>query len=565
MLDIKKKINNHLDFIYKGFFPENKKKELLSLIGSYKKECSVNSEKWNQNDAILITYGDSIIKDGEKPLQTLKTFLDEHLKEVISVVHILPFFPFSSDDGFSVIDYKQVNPELGNWDDINALNENFDLMSDLVINHCSSQGQWFKNYLYGKNPGFKYFIEADPNEDLSMVVRPRSLPLLSKYDTKHGTKYLWTTFSADQIDLNFKEPDVLIAMVDALLTYIKNGARIIRLDAIAFLWKEIGTNCLHLPETHQVVKLMRDIMEFVDSSTIVLTETNVPNKENLSYFGNNDEAHMVYQFSLPPLILNALFYGNTSYLTKWATNDILNLSDNRTYFNFTASHDGIGVRPLEGIVPEKQLEEMVDGIQKNGGLVNFKTNVDGSKSPYELNITYFDALKTNKAGENRYQLDRFLLSQTIEMSMQGIPAIYIHSFFATPNYHEGVKQTNHNRTINRRKYKKEEIDKILSTDNFQKTAFNEIVKRLKIRKEQKAFHPSAEQKIFNDNNSLFVLKRISRDKSHEILIASNFTSELVEFKSEKYRFDNSTDLLTSEKFNENKLKPYQVVWLKKED
>jgi len=121
--------------------------------------------------------------------------------------------------------------------------------------------------------------------------------------------------------------------------------RIARLDAVAFLWKELGTNCLHLPETHELVKLFRDVCEIVAPRAIILTETNVPHAENVSYFGQGDEAHMVYQFSLPPLLLHAFITGNGQYLTHWASG-LEPPPAGCTFFNFTASHDGVGVRPF---------------------------------------------------------------------------------------------------------------------------------------------------------------------------------------------------------------------------
>jgi len=551
------KIESRLRFIYKEKYSNKIVNNLYDTISRYKIQASSYS-KWDEKDIILITYGDSIKKEGEIPLQTLKTFLDSNLKEQVSIVHILPFFPYSSDDGFSVIDFREVNPELGDWDDIKELTTGYDFMADLVINHVSSKSLWFLNFLRQEGKGKDYFITENPETDLSQVTRPRSTPLLTAYKTANGIKHVWTTFSADQADLNFANPDLLIEMMDILLGYISKGARIIRLDAIAFLWKEIGTTCLHLPETHEVVKLMRDVTEYINPSVIILTETNVPNKENLSYFGNNDEAHMVYQFSLPPLLLHALHTGNSSYLNTWA-NSLPQLTDDKTFFNFTASHDGIGVRPLEGLLPDDEKNTLVENMKGFGGFVNYKSNPDGSTSPYELNITYFDALKGTKNGEDEFQVERFIASQIVMMSFAGIPAFYIHSLTATPNYHEGVSKTKHNRTINRRKWQLKDLETILNSDTPQKKVFNELKRLVSLRKEQKAFHPNAKQEILDFGNEVFGLIRESEEQT--IVVVVNLTKE-----SQNYKLPSDInftfDLISNTELKENLLAPYQCLWLR---
>lgn len=552
-------IERRLRFIYGTGCSDDLKNKLASTISNYS-IIQNNKDKWDEKEIVLITYGDSIKKEGEVPLQTLKKFLNENFKKQLSVVHILPFFPYSSDDGFSVIDFRKVNPELGTWDDIKQLTENFELMADLVINHASAKSRWFQNFLKQKGIGKDFFITENPETDLSQVVRPRSTPLLTAYETANGTKHVWTTFSADQVDLNFSNPDLLIEMVDILLGYLSKGARIIRLDAIAFLWKKPGTTCLHLTETHEIVKLLREVAEYINPSVVILTETNVPNKENLSYFGNNDEAHMVYQFSLPPLLLHALYSGNSFYLNKWAES-LPELTNETTFFNFTASHDGIGVRPLEGLLPENEKNELVENMQKFGGLVNYKSNPDGTTSPYELNITYFDALKGTKYGLDDFQVERFLASQIAMMSFRGVPAFYIHSLTASPNYPEGVAQTRQNRAINRRKWKVEELQKILNDSTPQKQVFESLQKLIPIRKKQKAFHPNSKQEILNLGNSLLGLVRISENKDQSVVVIVNLTSEKQSFtlpaKFKNYTFD----LIQNQQISQTVVKPYQCVWL----
>lgn len=552
-----KKIEGRLRIIYKESYSDAVLEALLNILSMYT-PAKAEGKLWDESDVVLITYGDSIITKTQAPLQTLRNFLSQNLLEQISVLHILPFFPYSSDDGFSVIDFREVNPELGNWQDIRELAITFNLMADLVINHTSSKSEWFQNFLNQSGNGSDYFIAEDPEKDLSQVTRPRSTPLLTPYKTANGTKHVWTTFSADQVDLNFSNPAVLIEMIDILLSYIDKGARIIRLDAIAFLWKKVGTTCLHLPEIHEVVKLLRDVSTFINPQTIILTETNVPNKENLSYFGENDEAHMVYQFSLPPLLLHALHTGNSAYLTNWAQS-LPSLEGDRTFFNFTASHDGIGVRPLEGLLPDHEKNTLVENMQKFGGMVSYKSNPDGSASPYELNITYFDALKGTQAGEDEFQVERFLASQIVMLSFAGVPAFYIHSLTATHNYLDGVKETGQNRTINRRKWKLEELNSLLSGETEHRKVFESLRKLISIRRQQKAFHPNAKQEILEAGNGIFGLIRKS-SKQSIILLANLQNVEQTYHLPESYS-SFTFDLISQHTIHSGKLKPYQCVWL----
>ncbi|MCK4260589.1 MAG: hypothetical protein KAX49_16550 [Halanaerobiales bacterium] len=295
-----------------------------------------------------------------------------------------------------------------------------------------------------------YFIEADPKLDYSNVTRPRSLPLLTEFDTKHGKKHLWTTFSADQVDLNYQNDEVFLEILKVLLFYVQMGARLIRLDAIGFMWKIIGTTCIHLDETHLLIKVYRKLVEAVSPECLIITETNVPHHENISYFGDGyDEAHMVYQFSLPPLTLHAFLLSTSKYLNCWAKT--LSLPSSKTsFFNFLASHDGIGMRPAQGLLPQEDIDVMVEIAKSKGGRVSYKTNEDGSQSVYELNINYFSALEDmNDTLQNN--VTKFLCAHSILLTMVGMPAIYVHSLLGSVNDYETLQKTQQNRSINRGK------------------------------------------------------------------------------------------------------------------
>ncbi|MHC4884081.1 MAG: sugar phosphorylase [Planctomycetota bacterium] len=543
---------------------------LRMIVGRYEVGTTIEHphELWDQTDAVLITYADMMRHAEERPLETLKAFCDQHLQEALSTVHILPFCPYSSDDGFSVIDYRAVNKPFGKWEDIEALGEHFSLMFDLVLNHCSRKSAWAKDYIAGNLPEREYFIEMDPETDLSSVTRPRPHPLLTPIQTRHGETHLWATFSADQLDLNFANPDVLFEFIDILFLYIAKGARIIRLDAIAYLWKEVGTTCIHLPQTHEVVKLFHDILQLVAPHVILLTETNVPHAENMSYFGDGDEANMIYNFTLPPLLLHTLLSGDSRRLTTWAS-ELPDPGEGRSYFNFTASHDGIGVRPIEDLLDEDEKQFLYDAVIERGGHISTKANSDGSESPYEMNITYFDALAA--PGEDSelgaHDIDRFLCSQTIAMAIKGVPAVYLHSLTATRNYYGGVKRFGYPRAINRRKWNLHEVEKQLEDKNSPCTiVFQTYRERLALRRAQLAFHPSAAQTVVDMGESLFCLIRTAVDGSQSIAAISNVTEETIHVPLEKLpgsmarknRYDLIGEVAIGKELS---LAPYQTVWL----
>jgi len=548
-----------LQKIYKSDFSEGLVNRIVALVD----RSFAQKPGWNEKDIILITYGNGIINSGEKPLKTLHRFLKDQLTGIISCVHILPFFPYTSDDGFSVTDYLSVNPDLGSWDDITAISSDFSLMFDLVINHVSSHHPWFRNYLANQDPGKNYFIEAQSITDCSKVIRPRSSPLFTTFETTQGFREVWTTFGPDQVDLNFRNHEVLIEMISALLFYLGKGIRIIRLDAIAFLWKTSGTTCLHLPEVHEIVKLLNSIVSHVSPGTKILTETNVPNPENWSYFGNGDEANMVYQFSLPPLLLYTLFSGRAIYLSEWAKG-IPVLRHNQTFLNYTASHDGIGLGPMEGLLPEAEIRQLVERMIGFGGKVSDKINPDGTQSPYELNITYLDALKESIEGPDNHQVARFICSQTIMMELQGIPAFYLNSLLGTSNDYGRVRSTGRARSINRRQWHENELHEFFSANTINRKIFLELIRLIGIRTGCPLFHPGMLQEVLEIDEQVFAIVRHDPVTGESVYCLSNIGNRLVEFRSDRAGLKKGYDLISStvsETSDRIRLNAYQTKWI----
>lgn len=557
-------IKNLITRIYGDAFNQANSSTLEKHILQARNEITSPRKKgWNETDVVLITYADQFSAPGEKRLATFQRFFETWLKPRFSHIHLLPFFPWSSDDGFSVVDYHRVDPQCGDWRDIARLNQHARLMFDFVCNHISAQSEWFADYLAQK-PGYEdFFIDVDPRTDLSAVTRPRALPLLTPFTMQNGRVcHLWTTFSEDQIDLNFANPVVLLAMVDVLLHYLREGAQYVRLDAVGFMWKTPGTSCIHLEKTHLLVKLFRAIADVVAPGTVIITETNVPHKDNIAYLGNGfDEAQMVYQFPLPPLVLHAIHTQNARTLCQWAQG----LSEARvgdtTWFNFLASHDGIGLNPLRGILPEADILRLVDALQAEGARVNWKNNPDGTRSPYEINVTYMDALSA-RHDSDATRLARFLLAHALLLTFPGVPAIYIQSILGARNDEEGVARLGYNRAINRQKYTEAEITAALQTEgNLRHDTWKQLGDLITRRRQHAAFHPDSAftARCINDE-----VLEIIRTAENGVSVAALFNlSDKLQVIS--YDAPGCCDLISGTTINTASLTlaPWQAMWLSK--
>lgn len=523
---------------------------------------------WDETDCWVITYAGSI-EDPDRPgLQTLLDFMDRHLADSINGVHILPFFPYSSDDGFAVIDYRKVDPKAGSWKDVRAIAERYRLMADVVINHASSKSKWFRNFVARKDPGKDYFKEASPTDDLSLVVRPRSTPLRNKVDTADGERWVWCTFGPDQIDFDFSNPEVLLRFIEIIRFYLDNGIRVLRLDAVAFLWKEPGTSCLHDQRTHEIVKLLRTLVEFCEHEVVLITETNVPNRDNLTYFGNANEAHVIYNFSLPPLLVHTLLTGDCRHLKTW----MMSMPPARhgtAYLNFIASHDGIGLRPADGLLSLNEMTRLLETLTGFGGRISMRTGPDGEAHPYEVNISLFDALAGTIEGRDVHQIDRFVCAHAIMLALEGIPAIYIHSLLATRNDLEAMAETGRQRSINRHVWPFDEIESLLAKKNSKASSvIARLTELLRLRRRQQAFHPNAIQFTLHLGLEIFGVWRQSIDRQQDVFCISNVSNEPQSVSLDNVNLVSTAawrDLISGDPIRKGQrelsLDAYQTVWL----
>ena len=569
--NLKKRIHLHIERIYSTSLNETEILEfsdnIYNLIVSKKTlhASSLLSDQWSEKTTVLITYANSITSTNNmSPLSSLQKFVSSKCQQFIDTVHILPFFPSSSDDGFAVKDYYNIDNEFGDWKDIINISKSFRVMADVVINHGSSEGVWFKNFIKGEGRGHDYFLSFDNTFDITEVVRPRTSPLLNTFDTHDGTRYLWCTFSKDQVDYNFNNPKVINEFVEIILYYLKMGITIFRFDAVAFLWKRIGTSCMNLEKTHEIIRLFRTIIDYLSPYTVLVTETNTPAAENVSYFGNGNEAHWIYNFSLPPILIYSVLIGNASYLEK-LTMSMPPSQIGTSYLNFIASHDGIGLRPVETFLTKIEVERFTQLMENNGGKITYRSTNTDVDEPYEINISLFDAMKETFSKEKKLFIERYICIHTIMMSLEGVPAFYIHSLFGTENDYALYQKTGHNRSLNRGKidYNKMNTE---DTNTKESKIYNKLKELLLIRRNQPAFHPNALQFTLHLGNELYGIWRQSIDKTQSIFCITNITEQIVTLSLLDINLDDADkwhDLITQEAVEDNisniELKPYQTV------
>ena len=562
-------IRSRLNNIYKVILSKKDidyfENEIVQIIEKFNKKNPKKKKNISEKTTLVICYGDSVYSEKKKSIRVFQNFFQKKLKNYFNTIHFLPFYPSSSDSGFAVKDHYKVENKLGNWSDIKNVSKSSDVMADMVINHSSARGLWFRNFLKKKEPGKDYFLTVDAKFNTSKVVRPRDHKLLKKIKIFKKSDYLWRTFSPDQIDLNFKNPSVLIEFIKIMIHLINNGVTIFRLDAIAYLWKENRTKCINLKQTHEIIKLLRNIIELLNIQTTIITETNLPEKENLSYFGKNDEANWIYNFSLPPLLIHAFLFENSSFLNKWSKN-LPNTKNENCYLNFIASHDGIGIRPTEGLLDEQTLNNFLKRLKKNGSKFSFRKVQNKVKKVYEANITVFNALKKSDYDQKgKFNLERYVSAHAIMISFEGIPAIYFNSLFGTSNDEAKFIITGNNRDVNRYRWNLKNItSKLKNNESKQSIFYNKLCYLLNIRRKQKAFHPNATRLNLNFGPKIYGFKRISKDRKQTIICITNISSQKQKIKvhKENLKFRN---LMNSKTKIVNKqfllLDPFETIWL----
>lgn len=540
----------------------------------------VPAERFSERDMILITYGDMVRTEKRSPLAALGNFLVTLRRRapVFNTIHILPFFPYSSDRGFSVIDYRIVDPALGSWMDIEHIGSTFRLMFDGVFNHASARSFPFKEMFSG-NPDYKdYAVTFTSRDELTpeqrkILRRPRTSDILTQFHSINGPLWAWTTFSPDQIDLNYRNPKVLLRVIETLLLYVRRGADLIRLDAVTYLWWESGSSGANLKQTHQIIKLFRDVFDLAAPHVGLITETNVPYEENISYFGDgNDEAQMVYNFSLPPLVLHAFYRKDARTLTRWAET-IGYPSNTTTYLNVLDTHDGVGLPGIQGILSEEEIEFLISRARQHGAFISYRGAGEADKTPYEINSTWYSALNMDNVNEERsFQVRRFVASRSIALALRGIPGIYLHGLIGSRSDIQLALRTRVKRDVNRAMIDEARLERNLIDPGSKMYQINDHLGRLlEIRVRHRAFHPNGGQRVLSLSPDVFALMRTSPGGSQHVLAITNVTDResRLEIPCDQLGFDDSQwyDLVAGRGLlvRDNKLvvdlQPYDVLWL----
>jgi len=409
-----------------------------------------------KNQVQLITYVDRL---GCKNIKELKDLLQNQLQDFFGGVHILPFYyPIDGEDaGFDPIDHEQIDPRLGDWDDLKSLSEDIDIMADLIVNHVSAKSTIFQDYLQkGKDSDyasmFLSFESVFPNGasegDILSIYRPRpSLPFTRFDFADDSSKLIWTTFTSNQIDIDVNSKKGNQYLENILKAFQKGGVKMIRLDAAGYAIKKKGTSCFMIEETYEFIDQLAEKAKA--KGIAVLVEIHSYYKTQIEIAKRVD---YVYDFALPVLVLDTLFNKKASSLKKW-----LAVSP-RNAITVLDTHDGIGIVDVasedgkEGLIEDNVLNNIVEKIHLNSKGDSLKATGAAASNLdlYQVNCTYFDALGRDETA--------YLIARTIQFFVPGIPQVYYVGVFAGENDMDLLAKTNVGRDINRRYFTKDEID-----------------------------------------------------------------------------------------------------------
>ena len=428
------------------------------------------------NQIMLITYPDSLGKN----LKDLDFVLSKYLGGAVAGLHILPFFPSSGDRGFAPITYDVVEPAFGDWSDIRRLSENYYLMCDYMINHMSAQSAIYQDFLEKHNESrykdffihWKDFWNGEPSEeDDKKLYKRREVPYIEAKFRDGTTERLWCTFSPEQIDINcLHSEEAKKYLAEQLRGLAGRGVSLIRTDAMAYAAKRPGTSCFFVePEMSELLQQCVDALE--GTGVEVLPEIH----ENYFIQKKLEEKNVyTYDFQLPMLILNAVYFGKATYLKNW-----MKICP-RKQFTTLDTHDGIGVVDVRYLMPDEEVLATKEAVFNQNPQIyelyavrNMKVNFSAFDT-YQINCTYYDAI----GGDD----NRYLMARAIQFFTPGIPQVYYVGLFAGKNDFDYFHETQAPRDVNRHNYSLEEVDA-----QFQRPVVREMVRLMQLRNSHPAF------------------------------------------------------------------------------
>jgi sucrose phosphorylase len=446
----------------------------------------------SKNGVMLITYANSMGKN----IAQLEYVLNHIVKGAVAGVHILPFFPSSSDRGFSPLRYDIVDPEFGDWSDLARLSEKYFLMYDFMINHLSSQSSYFQDFIAkkDKSPFTTMFIRHKdfwPNgepttEEIERIYKrkPKAPNVIVKFN--NGTaERVWCSFGDDQIDLNIQSEVTWQFIQDNLKILADHGAAFIRLDAFAYTTKKVGSTCFfEEPEIWEILDRVKNILSPYQVEILPEVHEHYAIQLKLA-----EKGYWVYDFALPMLLLHALHTGETTNLVHW-----LQICP-RKQLTTLDTHDGIGVVDVRGLLTDEQIDRTKDLLFSHGANIKriYNTEAYGNLDIYQINCTYYSALGNNN--------DAYTIARAVQMFAPGIPQIYYVGLLAGKNDIKLVESTKNGRDINRHSFTIEEIARETKRPVVQK-----ILKLMRFRNEFPAFAGECEA---SSNDSELIIKRVS--------------------------------------------------------
>ncbi|MCF8092398.1 MAG: sucrose phosphorylase [Desulfotignum sp.] len=427
-----------------------------------------------KNKIQLITYPDSLGAN----LPELHYVLRKYFLKAVSGVHLLPFYPSSSDRGFAPKTYDEVDPAFGSWDDVEKIGKDFDLIIDFMVNHISRQSVFFQDYI-AKGANSEYadmFLSFDklaPNgwikdEDLEKVYTRKPRPPYLTLERPDGAlEKIWCTFDYEQIDLDYDSPKTREIMRKFIIRLARNRPKMIRLDAIAYTTIKVGTNCFFLePKIWELLEWFNDFAAAFD--TEILPEVH----EHYSYqFKLAQKGYWCYDFSLPMLVLHGIYMNTTRRLKSWLR------KCPRKQITTLDTHDGIGVVDVMELLNQQEIDATLEKLYEKGS--NVKKTYSGPEYQnldiYQVNCTYYSALGCDD--------DAYITARTIQFFAPGIPQVYYVGLLAGENDIALVEKTRQGRNINRHNYTLEEI-----REEVKKPVVQRLLKLMKFRNSYPAFN-----------------------------------------------------------------------------
>ncbi len=386
------------------------------------------------------------------------------------------------------------------------------------------------------------------------------------------------------VNMNFSEARAtslfeatLLRIIDGLLFYVRRGADILRLDAVTYIWAEPGTECVHLPETHEIVKLIRDVMDTAASGVALITETNVPQADNIAYFGDGtDEAHMVYNFALPPLVLHTFYREDATAISRWAAT-LRAPSPTATFFNILDTHDGIGLMGVKGILPAAEIDALVRTAQARGAHVSFKMTAGRQEEPYEINATWWSAV--NDAGsdeEIEFQVKRYLASRSLALALPGVPGLYIHGALGSANDTDLARKTGVKRDVNRGAIDAAAVAAEMKLPGSKLALLSRRLDPIaRARTRLRSFHPNGAHRVLMLSPRVFALLRSAPENNAHLLAMTNVSNRMVPLSIPLEQLPVHTahwrDVITGREWTaqdgrlEIGFQPYDIVWLQPAD